>query len=236
MSTTTTWSEANDQKLWSLRYKPISQLASTFDKTQGAIRSRIKHLNDPNHKAYRRRVKNGIAPLPSTSTAARKQSAINMMASPFATGYLAASEALSSQKRSSSTNSNNVSNKKSKVQNSSINGGGGVIDLCDSDDEPLSSLASLSSLAKKKSSVSTSSSFSSTAAKRTSNTNTIGASSFAANYLAAKLSSSSSNSTSSSNARTKSTNNGRIDPSTLNTDQQSASKYIFSGGNAFLTG
>ena len=224
MSSTTTWSEANDQKLWSLRYKPISQLASTFDKTQGAIRSRIKHLNDPNHKAYRRRVKNGIAP--PSSTAASKQSAINMMASPFATGYLAASEALSSQKRSSSTNS--VSNKKSKVQNSSINGGGGVIDLCDSDDEPLSSLAS-----KKKSSVSTSSSFSSTAAKRTSNTNTIGASSFAANYLAAKLSSSSS----SSNARTKSTNNnGRIDPSTLNKDQQSASKYIFSGGNAFLTG
>ena len=232
MSSTTSWSEANDQKLWSLRYKPTSQLASTFNETQGTIRSRIKHLNDPNHKAYRRRIKNGIAPLP--STAARKQSAINMMASPFATGYLAASEALSSQKRSSSTNSNNnISNKKSKVQNSSINGGGGVIDLCDSsDDDLLSSLAT-----KKKSSVSTSSSFTSTAAKRTSNTNTIGASSFAANYLAAKLSSSSSNSTSSSNARTKSTNNnGRIDPSTLNTDQQSASKYIFSGGNAFLTG
>ena len=232
MSSTTSWSEANDQKLWSLRYKPTSQLASTFDKTQGAIRSRIKHLNDPNHTAYRRRVKNGIAIAPLSSTAARKQSAI-MMASPFATGYLAASEALSSQKRSSSTNSNNnISNKKSKVQNSSINGGGGVIDLCDSsDDDLLSSLAT-----KKKSSVSTSSSFTSTAAKRTSNTNTIGASSFAANYLAAKLSSSSSNSTS-SNARTKSTNNnGRIDPSTLNTDQQSASKYIFSGGNAFLTG
>ena len=52
------WSEEDDHKLWSLRLKPISQLALIFDKTYGAIQSRLKHLNDPNHKAYQRRVKN----------------------------------------------------------------------------------------------------------------------------------------------------------------------------------
>lgn len=39
-----TWSEENDIKLWSLRSKPTSQLATTFNKTAGAIRSRLKHL------------------------------------------------------------------------------------------------------------------------------------------------------------------------------------------------
>jgi hypothetical protein len=52
------WSEQDDLKLWSLRSKPTSQLAVDFNKTTGAIRSRLKHLNDPNHKAYQRRIKN----------------------------------------------------------------------------------------------------------------------------------------------------------------------------------
>ena len=55
------WSEQDDYKLWSLRSKPPSQLASTFNRTPGAIRSRLKHLNDPTHKAYQRRIKNHIA-------------------------------------------------------------------------------------------------------------------------------------------------------------------------------
>ena len=49
----------DDIKLWSLRSKPVSQLSKRFNKTAGAIRSRLIHLQDPTHKAYQRRVKNG---------------------------------------------------------------------------------------------------------------------------------------------------------------------------------
>ena len=53
------WSEQDDCKLWSLRSKPTSELTKIFNRrTSGAIRSRLKHLNDPNHKAYQRRIKN----------------------------------------------------------------------------------------------------------------------------------------------------------------------------------
>ena len=52
------WSEWDDHKLWSLRLKPTSELATIFNKTSGAIRSRLKHLNDPDHRAYQRRVRN----------------------------------------------------------------------------------------------------------------------------------------------------------------------------------
>ncbi len=52
------WSEEEDIKLWSLRAKPVPQLSATFNKTAGAIRSRLIHLQDPTHKAYQRRVKN----------------------------------------------------------------------------------------------------------------------------------------------------------------------------------
>ena len=54
------WSEEDDFKLWSLRSKPTYQLATIFDKTYGAIQSRLKQLNDPNHKAYQRRIKNAM--------------------------------------------------------------------------------------------------------------------------------------------------------------------------------
>ena len=54
------WSEEDDIKLWSLRSKPVSQLSKRFNKTAGAIRSRLIHLQDPTHKAYQRRVKNGV--------------------------------------------------------------------------------------------------------------------------------------------------------------------------------
>ena len=53
-----TWTETDDRQLWSLRSrKSTSQLATMFGgKTSGAIRSRLKHLQDPEHKAYKRRV------------------------------------------------------------------------------------------------------------------------------------------------------------------------------------
>lgn len=48
------WSLEDDYKLWKLRSKPTSQLAITFNKSAGAIRSRLRHLEDPNHDAYQR--------------------------------------------------------------------------------------------------------------------------------------------------------------------------------------
>ncbi len=48
------WSLEDDLKLWSLRSKSISELAPIFNRTMGSIRSRLKHLNNPNHKAYHR--------------------------------------------------------------------------------------------------------------------------------------------------------------------------------------
>ena len=56
----TKWSEEDDIKLWSLRSKPVSQLSKRFNKTAGAIRSRLIHLQDPTHKAYQRRLKKSI--------------------------------------------------------------------------------------------------------------------------------------------------------------------------------
>ena len=52
------WSEQDDYKLWSLRSKQTYQLAEIFNKTNGAIQSRLKHLNDPKHKAHQRLFKN----------------------------------------------------------------------------------------------------------------------------------------------------------------------------------
>ena len=37
------WSEEDDIKLWSLRSKPVPQLSTRFNKTAGAIRSRLIH-------------------------------------------------------------------------------------------------------------------------------------------------------------------------------------------------
>lgn len=52
------WTETADRQLWSLRSsKSTSQLAAIFGgKTSGAIRARLKHLQNPEHKAYKRRV------------------------------------------------------------------------------------------------------------------------------------------------------------------------------------
>ena len=48
------WSAHDDQRLWSSRSQPMSTLAATFSRGEGAIRSRIKHLQDPQHSAYKR--------------------------------------------------------------------------------------------------------------------------------------------------------------------------------------
>ena len=48
------WSLSNDKWLWDNRNNPIDQLASHFQRTNGAIKARLKHLNNPVHKAYSR--------------------------------------------------------------------------------------------------------------------------------------------------------------------------------------
>ena len=146
---------------------------------------------DPSHKAYRRRVKNGAGSIARPSPFASSSSRSSSYMSPFATGYLAAADALSQQKRSGASTM-----KKAKSDNS------GVIDLTDD------------------------------------------AAPFTAKYFAAKASSSHSSTGLATNLKMPSTytqqqsnnNQSRIDPSTLNADQQSAARYIFAGGNAFLTG
>ena len=51
-----TWTLEDDLSLWAQRSKSTTELAQLFTKTPGAIRSRLKHLQDPTHKAYRRRI------------------------------------------------------------------------------------------------------------------------------------------------------------------------------------
>lgn len=157
------WTEEDDRKLWSLRTKPTSYLAAMFYRKDGAIRSRLKHLQDPTHKAHLRRVGGGRAGVSSrfAASAASSSSSRSFMSTSFASSY------------NISTAAKNESN--------------GVIDLTRSATAPKSSYAAKSSLI-------------SSAAPSSSKQSVI------------------------------------IDPSTLNGDQKAASDYIFSGGNAFLTG
>ena len=73
------WSAEDDQLLWDNRHVPTATLASTFSRGEGAIRARIKHLQNPEHAAFQRlhgedrpskaaRVE--LRPAPSVSTAA----------------------------------------------------------------------------------------------------------------------------------------------------------------------
>lgn len=172
-----TWSEEDDRRLWSQRSKPTSQLAESFGKTAGAIRSRLKHLQDPDHKAYKRRV--GI------STSAQSSAS-------YFTGSAASYSGGSNRSTATATTNKNDNN-------------GGVIDLTSSD-SPTPYAASHPKSA--------------TSSVRSSK------SSSASSIL---LSSSSTQHNQPSQPK-------NINPSTLNSDQKAASQYIFSGGNAFLTG
>ena len=166
-----TWSEEDDRRLWSQRSKPTSQLAESFGKTTGAIRSRLKHLQDPDHKAYKRRVGNS-GRVGSSNSAAR---------------YF-------TEKAASNSNNN-----------------GGVIDLTAS---PIAASYPKAAAA-----------------------STMGVKNDTAFARSTTKSSSASSMLLSSSASTqKQPSKPKIDPSTLNSDQKAASQYIFSGGNAFLTG
>jgi len=69
------WSEEDDIKLWSLRSKALSQLSRTFNRTTGAVRSRLIHLQDPTHKAYQRRVKKMVIETREPDSAPRAEGA-----------------------------------------------------------------------------------------------------------------------------------------------------------------
>eukprot|EP00592_Proboscia_alata_P006177 CAMPEP_0194356764 /NCGR_PEP_ID=MMETSP0174-20130528/4343_1 /TAXON_ID=216777 /ORGANISM="Proboscia alata, Strain PI-D3" /LENGTH=532 /DNA_ID=CAMNT_0039126483 /DNA_START=62 /DNA_END=1657 /DNA_ORIENTATION=+ len=48
------WSREKDSELWNKRSTKTSDLALEFNRSKGGIRSRLKHLQDPTHKAYKR--------------------------------------------------------------------------------------------------------------------------------------------------------------------------------------
>ena len=175
-----TWSEEDDRRLWSQRSKLTSQLAESFGKTAGAIRSRLKHLQDPDHKAYKRRV---------GSTSGKVGS--NNYVAPAA------------QFTGSATSYSGSSNRSTATSNKNDNGG--IIDLTSSG-SPTPYAASHTKAA--------------TSSVRSSK------SSSASSILLS----------SSSTQHNNQPSQPKINPSTLNSDQKAASQYIFSGGNAFLTG
>ena len=47
------WSTADDEWLWNNRSLDVDDLAHLLDRSRNAIKSRLKHFNDPNHAAYR---------------------------------------------------------------------------------------------------------------------------------------------------------------------------------------
>ena len=158
------WTEVDDRKLWSMREQPRSRLTEAFGRTDGAIRARLKHLQDPSHKAHLRHV-GGDA---------------------VASGIVASAASFSVLHSSSRSNLAILSSSR-KVAASAKNGATGVIDLNRSPRVLKSGYAAKSCLV-------------SPAAPSSVKQSVV------------------------------------IDRSTLNADQKAASDYIFSGGNAFLTG
>ncbi|GMH80337.1 hypothetical protein TL16_g08506, partial [Triparma laevis f. inornata] len=53
------WSEADDQYLWTHQHDGRAALASHFGRTGGGIGARLTHLKNPEHKAYVRRISGG---------------------------------------------------------------------------------------------------------------------------------------------------------------------------------
>ena len=182
-----TWSEEDDRRLWSQsqQYKTTSQLASSFNKTTGAIRARLKHLQDPTHKAYKRRV--GSSGGGSNYVASASQSSASF------TAGAGTSSSYFSGSSTTSTPSN----------------GNGVIDLT-SGAPPV--------------------------AKAATSASGVNDTSFASGSMKSQSTSSSASSMLLSSSARKQPSKPRISSSTLNSDQTVASQYIFSGGNAFLTG
>ena len=100
MSRNAAWTEEDDRKLWSNRGKPKEALASSFGRKVGAIRARLKHLEDPEHKAYKRRVARSAGArssqfASSSGSSFARSSMIDLtVPSPFATGYASSQAAL----------------------------------------------------------------------------------------------------------------------------------------------
>mmetsp|Transcript_13757 Transcript_13757/g.16866 ORF Transcript_13757/g.16866 Transcript_13757/m.16866 type:complete len:559 (-) Transcript_13757:28-1704(-) len=66
------WSRENDVKLWNKHSTNTSDLAVEFNRSKGGIRSRLKHLQDPSHKAYQRLFASAEKSVPT-----RKSSSLN---------------------------------------------------------------------------------------------------------------------------------------------------------------
>jgi hypothetical protein len=48
------WTKDDDERLWASRSEPTAVLAGEFHRSEGGIRSRLKHLQNPDHHAYQR--------------------------------------------------------------------------------------------------------------------------------------------------------------------------------------
>ena len=110
------WSLEDDQALWAQRSKKTSQLAAQFGKTAGAIRSRLKHLQDPTHKAYKRRIS-------SACTSASGRSTSNVIdlteSSPVASAGFAKNTSIDLSSAISSYGSSNASTRSPAAASSS---------------------------------------------------------------------------------------------------------------------
>lgn len=73
------WSASDDLWLWENRSVPVSSLAAKFDRNDGGIRSRLKHLCDPEHNAFKRLFLQG----PTCEDAAMKRTKICSSATSF---------------------------------------------------------------------------------------------------------------------------------------------------------
>jgi PIF1-like helicase len=64
------WTAEADVVLWNQRYESTFALATKFNRTEGSIKSRLKHLNNPEHAAYIRLRGGGLqSPLPAPAFA-----------------------------------------------------------------------------------------------------------------------------------------------------------------------
>ena len=64
------WAAADDKWLWEHRHEPISELGRHLMRGDGAIASRLKHLNDPSHAAFQRL--RGTEPPPTTIASTKR--------------------------------------------------------------------------------------------------------------------------------------------------------------------
>ena len=67
------WSAQDDIDLYQMKDQSVKLIAARFNRGEGAIRSRLKHLSDPQHKAYIRLIGSPVPFVQATAVAALKR-------------------------------------------------------------------------------------------------------------------------------------------------------------------